>query len=750
MPMNKIIKTIFLSLAIYLPALSQTSLDGKVLDDKKEPIIGATVVLFKSGVQKNGTVTDIDGNYSISNIDPGTYDVEFKYIGYQTQMTHGVVIFAGKSNKLNAELIAGLILNEVVIVEYKVPLIQQDNTTSGGTITSEQIRNLPTKNINELAATTAGIASQNGGALNIRGSRSNATNYYIDGIRVQNSLIPQTEIDQLQVITGGVEAKYGDVTGGVISITTKGPSNKFSGGLELESSQYLDPYGYNLLNFNLSGPILRNKKGISILGYRLNGQYRRQEDDNPSPTGIYYALNSKLKEIEENPVLRFNNVPLSSSEFLTPSDVELRSARSNELSQRIDLTGKIDARLNNHIDISFSGSYNTTENRFSPSAGWNLLNYNNNPLADGTNYRAGFKWRHRLGNNPVESITTKPTRKKKGDNRFLRNAIYTLQAAYEKGHNTNEDYTHRDRIFNYGYVGNFDISWIPIEGESTYSRGPVPGLAHAGYLEQLNGYTPGTSNPILANYNKNIDANTLFDYFTYNGAISSNYNSAWRLHTNVGSVYNSFAKGENEIMTFNGEGSFDLFPGGSDKGRHNIQVGFVYEQRTERSWGINPNALWTIARLQANNHIKGVDTTKIIGSFTGVVTPFTYEKFQTKIEEDKDLLFYKKVRELTGQSLNDYVNVDGIKPEDLKLNMFAASELTDQGILDYYGYDYLGNKLKEKAKFEDFFTAVDAEGRRTFVVAPNKPTYAAAYIQDKFNYKDLILRLGLRLSLIHI
>jgi outer membrane receptor protein involved in Fe transport len=548
------------------------------------------------------------------------------------------------------------------------------------------------------------------------------------------------------VITGGVEAKYGDVTGGVISITTKGPSDKFSGGVEVESSQYLDPYGYNLLNFNFSGPILRNKKGISILGYRLNGQYRRQEDDNPSATGIYYAQDIKLKGIEDNPIINFNGVPLSSSEFLTPSDVELKSARTNELSQRMDLNGKLDARINDNIDISFSGAYNNTENRFSPSAAWNLLNYNNNPLAKGNNVRAGFKWRHRIGTNAFETTPAKPTRKKKGDNRFLRNAIYTLQTAYEKGYNTNEDYTHRDRIFNYGYVGNFDISWIPVEGESTYSRGPVPGLAHAGYLEQLNGYTPGTLNPILANYNKNIDANTLFDYYTYNGAISSNYNSAWRLHTNVGSIYNSFAKGENEILTFNGEGSFDLFPGGSDKGRHNIQLGFIYEQRTERSWGINPNQLWTIARLQANNHIKGVDTTKIIGSFTGVFTPYTYEKFQTKIEEDKDLLFYKKVRELTGQPLNDYVNVDGIKPEDLRLNMFAASELTDQGILDYYGYDYLGNKLKENAKFEDFFTAVDAEGRRTFVVAPNKPTYAAAYIQDKFSYKDLILRLGLRID----
>ena len=213
------------------PIFAQTSLEGKVTDEKNEAIIGATVVLFKSGVQKSGTTTDIDGNYSISNIDPGTYDVEFSYIGYQTQRIQGVVVFAGKSNRLNSAMDQGITLNEVVVVDYKVPLIQQDNTTSGGTVTSEQIRNLPTKNINELAATTAGIASQNGGAINIRGSRSNATNYYIDGIRVNTNLIPQTEIDQMQVITGGVEAKYGDVTGGVISITTKGPSNKFSRGL---------------------------------------------------------------------------------------------------------------------------------------------------------------------------------------------------------------------------------------------------------------------------------------------------------------------------------------------------------------------------------------------------------------------------------------------------------------------------------------------------------------------------------------
>ncbi|MFZ1715442.1 MAG: carboxypeptidase-like regulatory domain-containing protein, partial [Saprospiraceae bacterium] len=102
--MRKLLLGIILGILVIPAVHSQTSLEGKVQDENKEGLIGATVVLFKSGVQKNGTTTDIDGNYSISNIDPGTYDVEFSYIGYQTQRIQGVIVFAGKSNRLNAEL----------------------------------------------------------------------------------------------------------------------------------------------------------------------------------------------------------------------------------------------------------------------------------------------------------------------------------------------------------------------------------------------------------------------------------------------------------------------------------------------------------------------------------------------------------------------------------------------------------------------------------------------------------------------
>ena len=171
--------------SIGLAAWSQTSLEGKVTDvTTGDPLIFANVVLFRNGNLITGTQTDLDGNYVFSSIDPGTYDVEASYTGFPTQRQTGVVALAGKSIRLDFKLDAGMVLNVVEIVAYKVPLIEQDNTTQGGIKTAEQIRNLPTKNINAIAATTAGLSSIDGGDVNIRGSRTNATNYYLYGIRV--------------------------------------------------------------------------------------------------------------------------------------------------------------------------------------------------------------------------------------------------------------------------------------------------------------------------------------------------------------------------------------------------------------------------------------------------------------------------------------------------------------------------------------------------------------------------------------
>ena len=79
-----------------------------------------------------------------------------------------------------------------------------------------------------------------GGALNVRGSRSDATAYYVDGVKIVGStnILSQAAIDQMTVVTGGVPAQYGDATGGIISIVTSGPSRVTRAGMEIQTSKF--------------------------------------------------------------------------------------------------------------------------------------------------------------------------------------------------------------------------------------------------------------------------------------------------------------------------------------------------------------------------------------------------------------------------------------------------------------------------------------------------------------------------------
>ena len=121
---------------ISIQTFAQTSLTGKVTDaETGEPILFGTVTLYKDGSLLIGTDTNIDGFYNFPNINPGTYDVEVSYVGYATERLVGIVVYGGQANKADIRLGTGVVdLDEVVVVEYKVPLISQDMTTSGSTI----------------------------------------------------------------------------------------------------------------------------------------------------------------------------------------------------------------------------------------------------------------------------------------------------------------------------------------------------------------------------------------------------------------------------------------------------------------------------------------------------------------------------------------------------------------------------------------------------------------------------------------
>jgi outer membrane receptor protein involved in Fe transport len=742
------VRNFLLTLSLLLVAsltFAQTSLTGKVSDkDTGEEMIAANIVVSKNGVFIRGETTDIDGNYKI-RVDPGTYDMEISYTGYATQKITGVIASAGKLTRVDIQISSGELLDiGIEVIGYTIPLIDQEQTTSGVIVTSEQIRNLPTRNINAVAAATAGASSSDeGGAVTIKGSRSNATDYYIDGIRVSGNLLPESEIEQMQVITGGIGAKYGDVTGGIISITTKGPSAKFSGGMEAETSQYLDNFGHSLVGVNLSGPILKktdeNGNSTSILGFRFSGRYTHREDNRPTATGIYAARPEVLERLQANPILDGFGTP--TGQRVLADEVDLLKTRPNESLEQFNGTLKLDARLSDAIDVSFTGTYFTGKDFFTP-AGWTTFNSQNNPNDSYNRYRGNVRFRHRLGGSNGDAAKSS----------IVSNFEYIIQAGYEYNDFLRQDSRHEDRFFDYGYIGAVEKEYVPTIDFAFDGAGL--NLTHGGFSENTIGYTLNREiNPVLAAYNNGVtDFQTEDDLFAQNGQTFSNSNSIFEFHTNVGTVFNQYLKNQGTTITANISSSFDLHPGGTDKGRHSIEIGLLYEQREQRRYRLNPRRLWELADFNDNRHIIGVDTNMVVGMQTVDTQfgPVDVPIYQTLLQNDEGSLFYRSIREVTGDDLNTFVNVDELTPDQLDINMFAPIELTDLDLASFYGYDHTGAIIGSDVTFNDFFTSTQVTNLgntvRDFPVAPFRPNYTAAYIQDKFTYKDIIFRLGLRVD----
>ncbi len=122
---------------------AQIKLEGRVLDSETgEPLIFATVAVYSKGVLKTGTETDLDGFYSISNIQDGMYDIEFSYTGYKPAKIAGVNVKAGQANKLDAKMEVGY-RSCCPICVYTPPLIYLDDTTQGRVFKSSEIRRSP-------------------------------------------------------------------------------------------------------------------------------------------------------------------------------------------------------------------------------------------------------------------------------------------------------------------------------------------------------------------------------------------------------------------------------------------------------------------------------------------------------------------------------------------------------------------------------------------------------------------------------
>ncbi len=287
------------------PAFAQVTgkLIGTVSDgDTGQPLVGAQVVVEGSNL---GNVTNEDGYYFINNVAVGMQGITAQYLGYQTT-TNEQRVLAGQTMTVDFRLSSEIVEAEgIIAVIEREPLVARDNTISKARFTGEDVRNLPVSDIDNVIQLGAGVYldgpdSQRNvtgtpfgsglGGFVIRGGRSSESALLIDGVMItdfgtQNNTteIGAFGVEEVDVVTGGFNAEFGNAQSGVVNIVTRAGGREFHGNarfttdeLEVEQS-----YGYNNIQGSIGGPIVPE-----VLTFFGSAEITGAEDFFPSVAGF--------------------------------------------------------------------------------------------------------------------------------------------------------------------------------------------------------------------------------------------------------------------------------------------------------------------------------------------------------------------------------------------------------------------------------------------------------------------------------
>ena len=754
---------------------SQGTIKGKMLDKETgEPLPFANVVVMKGGQQVAGAQTDFDGKFTIPALNPGSYDLIAKYVGYQDIRVNGVIVNGGQITFVpDLKAGQGVDLAEFEVIEYEVPLISKDQTSSGGTVTRENIAKMPGRSAVSVAQTVGGVYSKDDGStdLNVRGSRSNATDTYIDGIKVRGSQnLPNSAIEQVSVITGGLPAQFGDVTGGIVNITTRGASSEWFGGIEYLTSGFkngedgivgLDDHGFNLLGFSLSGPILFEKdsagnKKDAKLGFFLSGELKYEVDPRPNAMINYKVKDDVMEELNAVPysfgVGDVDGGAVNNGQYIRESDLEEIPFRLNTSRKGLNLAGKIDYTISPTINLTFGGSFDYNDgNNFNRNNA--LFNSQNNLQVVDNSWRVYARYTQRFRNSDDKDNPS-----------VIKDAYISFQADYSVFNQTVQDRTHKDNFSHYGYVGKFTSTRVNVFDQVPTTviivdenNNPVDTIT--GMMSNPNtvnyAYEPGEINPILANYTAAYydtfgdDPDAVKDRETVQGGgglLNGDFPlSIYGMYSAMGTPGNTYQQVNQTQIRFTGTGNASI-------GNHSLQIGFEYEQRDERTYTLNPYTLWVLGRQLVNRQIEERDFTQ--GTYIEYPgaggSGFSQFLFQQSYNGDVHEQFDKNLRASLGMSETglNFIDFDSYGPDVWNVGMFTPDEIYTgrRGILSTFGYDHTGQKISGNPSLDDFFTKKDENGNYTRENPSFQPIYIAGYIQDKFAFDDLIFNVGVRID----
>lgn len=292
---------------------------GQVMGDNGQPVSTASVVAVntETGLQRN-TMTNERGLYMIMLLPPGRYDVRVEMLGYAEQVEEDVRVSLGQAATVNFDLTTEALELEGISVRARRGEIDVTDGSVVQLVSEEEIEALPAlgrdfTNFIQLSGLVApDPANTTGGQFSIAGQRASQTNLQIDGVDANNAFFGENRggsripfvfslesIREFQVIANGFDVEFGNYTGGVVNVITRGGENEFEGtayanyqsdALTGQTFDGEDVAEYQVSQFaaRLSGPIVRDKAH-----FLLSVDAQREREPQLSITQGRYAPESE-------------------------------------------------------------------------------------------------------------------------------------------------------------------------------------------------------------------------------------------------------------------------------------------------------------------------------------------------------------------------------------------------------------------------------------------------------------------------
>ena len=266
---------------------------GKVTDKATgEPVIGANIFLKDV---KRGASTDVNGDYFILNISPGTYTMVVSMLGYESIQSTGVGVIVDHTTIENFTLTPSTIEGEAVVIVAERPIIDKGLTASEQIVSNKVLEQSGARTIKDVLLTQAGFFNDNTALAwqrgitkaFIRGSSAIQAVYMVDNLSVNSGIVSDnysgfntSTIEQVSVQTGGYNAEYGEGRSAIINIISK----EATSGIHGTFASRVRPagvyhFGRNMYSRENNDYVSTGINYWSSLSQDANSQYYKKDPD---------------------------------------------------------------------------------------------------------------------------------------------------------------------------------------------------------------------------------------------------------------------------------------------------------------------------------------------------------------------------------------------------------------------------------------------------------------------------------------